>query len=72
MQKERSSQHDIRCGQCGRKMAEGTYIVLSIKCPCCRAINHYRASTRTPHASERPTHHQEDANVIFENPNPGH
>jgi len=40
MQKE-----DIRCGQCGRKMAEGQYVDLRIKCPRCGAFNHLRASS---------------------------
>ena len=57
--------NDIRCGQCNRKLAEGTYLVLSIKCPRCGTVNHLRASTPSTHAVERPT--LKDANVIFKN-----
>lgn len=41
----------IRCGACGRKLAEGQYLRLSIKCPRCGTINHLRATRPTP---ERP------------------
>ena len=47
---------DIRCGHCGRKLGEGAYARLAIKCPRCRVLNHFTAPSRTPaHASERPT-----------------
>lgn len=47
---------DIRCGHCRRKLAEGVYARLAIKCPRCRALNHFTApSHTTAHASERPT-----------------
>ncbi|MGE8356399.1 MAG: Com family DNA-binding transcriptional regulator [Microvirgula sp.] len=39
--------NDIRCGHCGRKLAEGRYIHLTIKCPRCRAINHLKAESLT-------------------------
>ncbi|MEN5179190.1 Com family DNA-binding transcriptional regulator [Comamonas testosteroni] len=42
---------EIRCGQCHRKLAEGTYVVLSIKCPRCGAMNSLRAESPAP---ERP------------------
>ncbi|WP_082806952.1 Com family DNA-binding transcriptional regulator [Collimonas pratensis] len=35
--------HDIRCGNCSRKLGEGEYITLSIKCPRCGTLNHLRA-----------------------------
>lgn len=38
---------DIRCGQCGRKLAIGRYIEITIKCPRCRAINHLKATSLT-------------------------
>ncbi|WP_083917830.1 Com family DNA-binding transcriptional regulator [Uliginosibacterium gangwonense] len=34
---------DIRCTQCGRKLAAGRYLELHIKCPRCRAMNHFKA-----------------------------
>ncbi|WP_083844247.1 Com family DNA-binding transcriptional regulator [Pseudogulbenkiania sp. NH8B] len=39
---------DIRCGHCARKLAEGRYIELSIKCPRCGTINHLRAASPSP------------------------
>lgn len=44
---------DIRCGACGRKLGEGAYQVLSIKCPRCGTINHLRAESPPTHAAER-------------------
>ncbi len=55
--------NDIRCGNCRRKLGEGTYLVLAIKCPRCGTLNHLRASTPSPHASERLN--QENAHAIF-------
>ncbi|MDO5289354.1 MAG: Com family DNA-binding transcriptional regulator [Pseudomonadota bacterium] len=47
---------DIRCGHCRRKLAEGAYARLTIKCPRCRVLNHFTTPSHTPaHASERPT-----------------
>ncbi|MCM2494531.1 Com family DNA-binding transcriptional regulator [Burkholderia glumae] len=46
---------DIRCGQCGRKLAFGLYIELSIKCPRCGAINHLRATSSEPACHRAPT-----------------
>ena len=46
---------DIRCGHCRRKLGEGVYARLVIKCPRCRALNHLTAQSPAPHASERPT-----------------
>ncbi|MFV0600238.1 MAG: Com family DNA-binding transcriptional regulator [Brachymonas sp.] len=42
---------DIRCSQCGRKLAEGLFVRLSIKCPRCLAINEFT----TESASECPS-----------------
>ena len=58
--------HDIRCGKCNRKLGEGQYIRLSIKCPRCAAINHMRASTPSTHAHERPTG-KKDEHGFFKN-----
>ncbi|MCG9093447.1 Com family DNA-binding transcriptional regulator [Laribacter hongkongensis] len=54
---------DIRCGQCGRKLAEGRYLELTIKCPRCRAMNHMKAESLTPERPRAPrpgeTHDQQ-------------
>ncbi len=34
---------EIRCAHCGKKLAEGRYLELSIKCPRCRHFNHYHS-----------------------------
>lgn len=34
---------EIRCGSCNRKLAEGEYIRLAIKCPRCGAVNQLSA-----------------------------
>ncbi|WP_082806959.1 Com family DNA-binding transcriptional regulator [Collimonas pratensis] len=39
---------DIRCGNCSRKLGEGEYIALSIKCPRCGTLNHLRAMRPAP------------------------
>lgn len=41
---------EIRCGACRRKLGEGEFTVLSIKCPRCGAMNVQRAARP---ASER-------------------
>ncbi|RMC99892.1 Com family DNA-binding transcriptional regulator [Aquitalea palustris] len=57
---------EIRCGHCGRKLAEGHVLVLSIKCPRCRVLNHYQATSHSPAhqgvpdrtpTDAQPTHH---------------
>lgn len=58
--------HDLRCGACNRKLGEGQYIRLSIKCPRCGGFNNFRASTPFMHAHERPTFYRnEDAYDYF-------
>lgn len=42
---------EIRCGSCRRKLAEGEYTRLSIKCPRCGAFNQLSAESAP---SERP------------------
>ena len=37
--------HDIRCGKCNRKLGEGQYIRLAIKCPRCGAFNQLSAQS---------------------------
>ena len=36
---------DIRCGTCGRKLGEGVFEILRIKCPRCKTINFLSASS---------------------------
>ncbi|HMS05728.1 MAG TPA: Com family DNA-binding transcriptional regulator, partial [Burkholderiaceae bacterium] len=33
--------NDIRCGHCARKLAEGQYVSLSIRCQRCGTVNHW-------------------------------
>ena len=37
--------NEIRCGSCRRKLAEGEYIRLAIKCPRCGAFNQLSAQS---------------------------
>ncbi|PUA16824.1 Com family DNA-binding transcriptional regulator [Glaciimonas sp. PCH181] len=51
---------DIRCGNCSRKLGEGEYITLTIKCPRCGTLNHLRATRPAPacrRASDSGVHH---------------
>ncbi|MGY8903703.1 MAG: Com family DNA-binding transcriptional regulator [Burkholderiales bacterium] len=43
--------NEIRCGACARKLGEGQFTLLSIKCPRCGTLNHLRAMSPLP---ERP------------------
>lgn len=38
----------VRCGKCGRKLAEADYVSLSIKCPRCGTLNLMRAERPQP------------------------
>ncbi|PAT40255.1 Com family DNA-binding transcriptional regulator [Vandammella animalimorsus] len=67
MQQDQSKQ-EIRCGQCRKKLGEGYYVCLAIKCQRCKTLNHLRASTPVPHACERPTATREDAHGDINNP----
>ena len=40
--------NEIRCGSCRRKLAEGEYIRLAIKCPRCGAFNQLSAQSAFP------------------------
>ncbi|WP_410499720.1 Com family DNA-binding transcriptional regulator [Chitinibacter sp. S2-10] len=42
---------NIRCGQCNRKLAEGRYSILNIKCPRCGLLNRFdnQERQRAPH-----------------------
>ncbi|MDH0050289.1 Com family DNA-binding transcriptional regulator [Comamonas terrigena] len=37
--------NEIRCGQCRRKLAEGVFTRLAIKCPRCGAFNQLSAQS---------------------------
>ncbi|UBQ43939.1 Com family DNA-binding transcriptional regulator [Comamonas thiooxydans] len=37
--------NEIRCGNCRRKLAEGEYVRLAIKCPRCGAFNQLSAQS---------------------------
>jgi phage FluMu protein Com len=39
---------EIRCAACSRKLGEGEFTRLVIKCPRCRAVNALRAERPTP------------------------
>ncbi|MFJ2990921.1 Com family DNA-binding transcriptional regulator [Collimonas sp. NPDC087041] len=39
---------DIRCGNCSKKLGEGEYIALAMKCPRCGTLNHLRAESSEP------------------------
>lgn len=39
---------EIRCGQCARKLGQGDYAHLVIKCPRCGALNDLRAASPEP------------------------
>ena len=40
--------HEIRCGSCRRKLGEGEYTRLAIKCPRCGAFNQLSAPSAFP------------------------
>ena len=46
---------EIRCGQCCKKLAEGIYSQLSIKCPRCKAFNHLKAESPPPERKSAPS-----------------
>lgn len=39
---------EIRCGACRKKLGEGIFAQLIIKCPRCGALNHLRAKSPEP------------------------
>ncbi|MBK0413631.1 Com family DNA-binding transcriptional regulator [Chromobacterium haemolyticum] len=44
---------EIRCGCCHKKLAEGWYVELRIKCPRCSAMNAFVATSPRMPASVR-------------------
>ncbi|ADE10491.1 Com family DNA-binding transcriptional regulator [Sideroxydans lithotrophicus] len=54
----------VRCGKCNRKLAEGEYTRLAIKCPRCGTLNQVSAESAKPErlgASIRKEAHHEQA-----------
>jgi len=45
----------IRCGQCKRKLGEGEYLRLAIKCPRCGTMNHLRVENPEPERHGAPS-----------------
>ncbi|TYK68829.1 Com family DNA-binding transcriptional regulator [Comamonas sp. Z3] len=45
---------EIRCGNCRKKLGEGVYVRLSIKCPRCGAFNQLSAVSATPEPATGP------------------
>ncbi|MDO4795503.1 MAG: Com family DNA-binding transcriptional regulator [Brachymonas sp.] len=48
---------DIRCNQCGKKLAEGLFVRLSIKCPRCRATNDLSTQSASECPQPKGAHH---------------
>ncbi|WP_081986698.1 Com family DNA-binding transcriptional regulator [Chitinibacter sp. ZOR0017] len=48
--------NSIRCGQCDRKLAEGRYLELSIKCPRCGNLNQYQSISERHRAPNQGKH----------------
>ncbi|MDH2233052.1 Com family DNA-binding transcriptional regulator [Delftia tsuruhatensis] len=46
---------EIRCGSCRRKLGEGVFSRLVIKCPRCGAFNQLSAESATPEPLRGPT-----------------
>lgn len=44
--------NDIRCGACSKKLGDGIYQTLQIKCPRCKTMNFLRAASLTPEHPE--------------------
>lgn len=60
---------DIRCGHCARKLGEGQYSRLAIKCPRCGTLNHFTAPSHpATHASERPNTRKDSHGKTLRNP----
>ncbi|PTU71495.1 Com family DNA-binding transcriptional regulator [Chromobacterium haemolyticum] len=56
---------EIRCGQCGRKLASGRYIELTIKCPRCRTMNHLKAESLTSERQGAPQPGESDGRQSY-------
>ncbi len=50
--------NEIRCGGCNRKLGEGHYIVLNIKCGRCKTMNYLRVES--PESAHHECHDKSD------------
>lgn len=57
-----AAMQEIRCGQCNKKLAEGVFIRLSIKCSRCHTLNHYNEglAPHQPQSARSVEHHREE------------
>ncbi|MDO8776187.1 MAG: Com family DNA-binding transcriptional regulator [Burkholderiaceae bacterium] len=62
----RQKLEEIRCGDCRRKLAEGLYTRLEIKCPRCGTHNVLRAGA-ADHSSQSPTPERPGASHVGSN-----
>ena len=46
---------EIRCGNCRKKLGEGVFMRLNIKCPRCGAFNQLSAKSAEPEPHRGPT-----------------
>ncbi|WP_309822278.1 Com family DNA-binding transcriptional regulator [Acidovorax delafieldii] len=63
---------EIRCGHCGRKLAEAVFEQISIKCPRCGTMNHLRAlsPSRERLGAPSPMTNHEDSHSLESNQHP--
>ncbi|WP_159672417.1 Com family DNA-binding transcriptional regulator [Andreprevotia sp. IGB-42] len=47
--------NEIRCVHCSKKLAEGQFTWLTIKCPRCRGTSIFRATAPTPERQRAPS-----------------
>jgi phage FluMu protein Com len=59
-----AAMQEIRCGQCNKKLAEGVFSRLSIKCSRCHTINHFEGHAPQQTQSARSVQlHREKCNT---------
>ncbi|WP_082366630.1 Com family DNA-binding transcriptional regulator [Paenacidovorax caeni] len=46
---------EIRCGACGRKLGEGIFARLAIKCPRCGTLNQFQSATSASLSERQPS-----------------
>ena len=54
LQTVKTTNQDIRCGNCHKKLGFGQAEYLQIKCPRCGTMNTLRATSTQPERQERP------------------
>ncbi|MBX9833631.1 MAG: Com family DNA-binding transcriptional regulator [Burkholderiaceae bacterium] len=47
--------NEIRCGSCRRKLGEGVYVALSIKCPRCGVLNQFQSASSAFSSERQPS-----------------